>query len=362
MEKNILNEILKIKYLENYSRGVVISEQVVKNIPIFGSVNIGELQEFGDNFVEINATDKGFELITQEGFKGILNNTFDGFITKVSYNNITQIFPNRLLDMYGYSELPRIPFLVKKGGDLKLLQLQLKFIPNKKNKKVPLGKYTIKMGNYFDSVDIVIQENINPVPGGNLIIFGQELKSFSYSFDGESKKPKRPEAQKMPIKLFAKDPFVFNKTELSKNAIDIIDAFVNKFYSIKKSTDPKSLEKYVRVVKSMGKIPVKTYASIDGDPNQVIDYVEGKNAVEGCGGKRKRGDYNQCLSQKRAEKVAQILNSKIPELSGIFVGQGMGETDKFAPGKKWPEVKDNTQTYENRVFIVDNIPDFEFKI
>lgn len=359
MNNTILNEIFKIKFLENYKRGVVISEQVIKNIPIFGSVNIGGLQELGDNFVEINATDKGFELIPQEGFKGILNNFSDGFITKVSYNDITQIFPNRLIDRYNYSELPRIPFLVKKGSDLKLLQLQLKFIPNKKNKKVPLGKHTIKMGNYFDNEDVVINENINPVPGGNLIIFGQELKGFGYGFGGESKKP---EARKKPIGMKAKDPFIFNTTDFLENTLGIIDDFVNDIYSIKKSKDPKAFEKYIQIVKNKKQIPVKAYASIDDDPNQVIDYVEGKNAVEGCGGKRKRGDYNQCLSQKRADKVAQILNSKIPELSGIFVGQGMGETDKFAPGKKWPEIKDKSKTEENRIFIVDNMPDFEFSV
>lgn len=359
MNNTILNEIFKIKFLENYKRGVVISEQVIKNIPIFGSVNIGGLQESGDNFVEINATDKGFELIPQEGFKGILNNSSDGFITKVSYNDITLIFPNRLIDRYNYSELPRIPFLVKKGSDLKLLQLQLKFIPNKKNKKVPLGKHTIKMGNYFDNEDVVINENINPVPGGNLIIFGQELKGFSYGFESKTTKN---EAQKKPIDLKARDPFIFNKTDFSENALGMIDEFVNKIYSIKKSKDPKSFGKYIQLVKNKKQIPVKAYASIDDDPNQVIDYVEGKNSVEGCGGKRKRGDYNQCLSQKRADKIAQILNSKIPELSGIFVGQGMGETDKFAPGKKWPEIKDKSKTAENRVFIVDNMPDFEFLV
>lgn len=53
---------------------------------------------------------------------------------------------------------------------------------------------------------------------------------------------------------------------------------------------------------------------------------------------------------KRADKIAGILNEKLPDFPD-FVGKGMGETDKFAPGKKWPTAG-KEETLPNRRFEV----------
>jgi outer membrane protein OmpA-like peptidoglycan-associated protein len=99
------------------------------------------------------------------------------------------------------------------------------------------------------------------------------------------------------------------------------------------------------------------YASIDGDPNENI--TNAKKLYEPCrsSGNGSRKDYNMCLSQKRAEYIANDLNTfigeiKLPDGDTLLlrfknavknwaVGIGKGETSEFS-GKKWPETKGNT--------------------
>ena len=60
--------------------------------------------------------------------------------------------------------------------------------------------------------------------------------------------------------------------------------------------------------------------------------------------------------------MAKIINDG---LSGtgmdIFKAIGMGETDKFAPGMKWPEVKDTKKTAPNRR-VYTYIPSFTYRV
>jgi hypothetical protein len=146
------------------------------------------------------------------------------------------------------------------------------------------------------------------------------------------------------------DPFVFNRTTLSGNGDELLNEFISQFTELKQK-DSDLYNTYVDFLKQkLSSIEVLAYSSIDEDPEQTIDYVVGVNAVEGCGGTMKRKDYNQCLSQKRAEKIAGILNQQLPDFPD-FIGKGMGETDKFAPGKKWPNAS-REETLRNRRFDV----------
>lgn len=150
------------------------------------------------------------------------------------------------------------------------------------------------------------------------------------------------------------DPFVFNSIELSDDGETLLNEFMNQFIEAKKNKND-LYTKYLEFLNSKGPIQVLAYSSIDDNPEQIIDYVVGTNAVEGCGGRQKRHDYNQCLSQKRADKIASILNEKLPDFPD-FIGKGLGETDKFAPGKKWPNAN-KEQTLPNRRFEV-NLPEY----
>jgi hypothetical protein len=152
------------------------------------------------------------------------------------------------------------------------------------------------------------------------------------------------------------DPFVFNSTELSDNGLELLETFANQFIFAKKNKGD-LYQKYINFLNGKTKnIQVFAYSSIDDNPEETIQYVVGKNAVEGCGGTMKRKDYNQCLSQKRADKIASILNEKLPDFPD-FIGKGMGETDKFAPGKKWPK-SSRDETLPNRRFEV-NLPEYQ---
>jgi hypothetical protein len=87
-------------------------------------------------------------------------------------------------------------------------------------------------------------------------------------------------------------------------------------------------------------VPVICSASIDADPNQIVK------------GNVKRSDYNMDLSKRRATTIANMLTTQIGIDTLKFIPQGIGETDKFDPGKKWPEIKDNKQTAGNRKLII----------
>jgi len=96
--------------------------------------------------------------------------------------------------------------------------------------------------------------------------------------------------------------------------------------------------------------PILGYASIDRNPS---DKEIGK--LPGCQGKTTNGEYNKCLSNMRAKKVADYLNSKFKNDEMInFKYKGMGGTDQLSEpkGKKWPKYKPN-ETGENRKIILD---------
>ena len=160
------------------------------------------------------------------------------------------------------------------------------------------------------------------------------------------------------------DPFKFNSIDLTGDGLSLLDVFVNQFLTVKR-TDPDLYQTYLNFLNTNAKtngdtkiIDVLAYSSIDEDPEQTINYVEGVNAVLGCGGRQLRKLYNQCLSQKRAEKIAGILNEKLSDFPE-FIGVGMGETKQFnnIGWTKENPTKD-TETLPNRRFEV-NLPQYE---
>ena len=58
------------------------------------------------------------------------------------------------------------------------------------------------------------------------------------------------------------------------------------------------------------------------------------------------------LSKKRAETIVSILKNSLPGIKLNFIPNGIGQTDQYAPGKKYPEVKDTNQTAPNRRLII----------
>jgi hypothetical protein len=148
------------------------------------------------------------------------------------------------------------------------------------------------------------------------------------------------------------EPFIFDTTTIHPDSVAKIDEFVDKIKNVQTKYGNNIYNQYIQFLKSKP-IVVNAYASIDGDPSQKIG---GKlQACKGYGD-GSRGQYNLCLSQKRAEVIANELNSRLPEL-GNFKGVGIGETDKFDVGKKWPKVTNQDETILNRRFEVV-LPDY----
>jgi outer membrane protein OmpA-like peptidoglycan-associated protein len=114
-------------------------------------------------------------------------------------------------------------------------------------------------------------------------------------------------------------PFEFDKTELTGEAEVKFKEFVE------------NIKKFYNGV--TGDVTVTTSASIDSDPIQ-------------------KEKYNMDLSKKRAQVIIDRLRNESGNKTLNFIPNPIGQTDKFKPGAKWPEVKDNSQTAPNRRLII----------
>lgn len=160
------------------------------------------------------------------------------------------------------------------------------------------------------------------------------------------------------LKMDLQDPFDFDKTELTESAKNNFKRFIESYFLLKEKNSD-IWGDYLSFLKSKSPIEVKGWASRDDDPEQKID---GKFKPCVKDGGRLRKEYNQCLSQKRAEKIVEMLYEELPELDGLFKPVGYGETDKFN-GVGWTKEKkpSNKETAPNRRFIL-LLPKYEQNI
>jgi outer membrane protein OmpA-like peptidoglycan-associated protein len=148
---------------------------------------------------------------------------------------------------------------------------------------------------------------------------------ISPAIDGEKGQPQEfvPEKKPTPtnevIELNIESPFVFDKTELTPEADAQFRSFVEK------------LKKDYQNVPS--NVEVMTSASIDAEPSS-------------------KEKYNMDLSARRANAIIDRLKSELGQTKLTFTPKPIGQTDKFSPGLKWPEVKDNSKTAPNRRLII----------
>ena len=129
-----------------------------------------------------------------------------------------------------------------------------------------------------------------------------------------------------PFELNIESPFEFDSIDLTPEAQKEFDKFVQ---SIK-----------TNYADATGDVQVTCSSSIDGDPQGIV------------GPGKTRKVYDMELSRKRARSIVAELNNSLPEIKLNFIPNGIGETDQFAEGKKWPKVQDKNQTAPNRRLII----------
>lgn len=123
-------------------------------------------------------------------------------------------------------------------------------------------------------------------------------------------------------KIFSFDiesPFDFDKTDLTPEAEKNFKEFIEnikKFYS-----------------NVSGDVTVTTSSSIDSDPST-------------------KEQYNMELSKRRAQTIIDRLKRETGNKTLNFIPNPIGQTDQFAKGMKFPEVRDTNKTAPNRRLII----------
>ena len=199
------------------------------------------------------------------------------------------------------------------------------------SRNIPIfGKISLTKKLYLGSHMVVGYEKVKEKPG-TLISFGAKNYTDNYGIEisdeaqgtpvePQDTPPIIPPTETPKITTFdIESPFVFDKTELSDESETKFKEFIE------------NIKKYYNNVK--GDVTVTTSASIDSDP-------------------KKTEEYNMDLSRRRAQAIIDRLKNESGNKTLNFIANPIGQTDKFKPGAKWPEVKDNTQTAPNRRLII----------
>lgn len=143
--------------------------------------------------------------------------------------------------------------------------------------------------------------------------------------------PVKPEPSFEKIDLNLQSPFVFDSVNLTPEAESEFVDFMKK------------LKRDYNGMK--GDVAIITTASIDGDPEKEIT-----GGFVGCSGKRKRKDYDLCLSTARAQNILKRLKAESGVTSLNFVPVGRGQTKEYGPS--WPEAKTTQETAPNRRLMI----------
>jgi hypothetical protein len=145
---------------------------------------------------------------------------------------------------------------------------------------------------------------------------------------------------------------LFNYDDVEFKDENLANQQMGKFTQQMKSLIEKYGEPFIKHIYSQNPT-IQAYSSIDGDPAQQI-----VGEYQPCSGNKTRQEYDLCLSQERAKKIAEVLNQALPELEGAFKFKGMGETNQFGPGwtKENPTIPE--QTAPNRRYVLTPINPF----
>jgi hypothetical protein len=161
---------------------------------------------------------------------------------------------------------------------------------------------------------------------------------------------KTPSETTIKVEFSLVDVFKFDETNFidEGKSMGQIDGFVNK---MKTNVNQFGKPLTDHIMKSSPKIV--GYASIDANSEQKIT---GKYTP--CKSVATRGEYNKCLSEARAKRIADIINEKLTGTGLSFGFYGAGETTKFGPGWTAQAPTKVEDTAPNRRFELTPIPPF----
>jgi len=135
----------------------------------------------------------------------------------------------------------------------------------------------------------------------------------------------------------ANNPFEFDKAGITDKSKQEIEDEMEGLWELRAGEGDK-LQQYIDKYLNGKEITINAYSSIDADPDELGggEYVGPKNCAKRVGGRPTglRKDYNLCLSQARAEAVAEYLKLEYPEIFGgvIFKPIGHGESNESGNG------------------------------
>ena len=137
----------------------------------------------------------------------------------------------------------------------------------------------------------------------------------------------------------AGDMFNFNRATITQDAIDELnEQIINPI----RSMAPEDRNAYIQKLNNTP-ITVTAYASRDNDPSESPYYTEETKTKlhQPCIGENTRGEYNQCLSNDRAQAVADYLNTTVRDIFGDVTFNSVGGGENCDSGNCWTKGKKN---------------------
>jgi hypothetical protein len=196
---------------------------------------------------------------------------------------------------------------------------------NTKRNAPEFGQISFKGGLYRGK----FKTNLEPLKEkvGTIITFGKnytnnfviELNDLKLGNPVKESTSVPPKQQKITKVFDIASPFEFDKVELTPEAEKSFKEFIENIKTYYKNVT--------------GDVTVTTSASIDSDPS-------------------KTEKYNMDLSRRRSQTIIDRLKNESGNNTLNFIPNPIGQTDKFEPGSKWPEVKDKNLTAPNRRLII----------
>lgn len=169
------------------------------------------------------------------------------------------------------------------------------------------------------------------------------------------------------------NPFEFDKAAITLEAQDALEKEMQALFELDDGEGDK-LQQYIDKYLKGKEVIIYASSSIDANPEEIGggQYVGTKNCAQRVNGQPtiKRKDYNLCLSQARAEAVAEYLKTTYPNIFGEAIFKSIGEGERESPNsvfanfgsaeQKAHSANNREATKEDRRFEFD-LPGATFK-